>query len=106
MIHIARNTENLSEIREQIHTASNQSIYQIIIEEIEFALNKLNRNQGKDIESLWRKFYSLYCMIQSDSLTEDNINQFVQDAQKWVQEFARPTKKTLNKQITQEGLYQ
>jgi hypothetical protein len=44
--------------------------------------------------------------MKSENLTIEDITQFSYDVRKWVQEFARPLKKTVNGQIEQEGLYQ
>lgn len=63
-------------------------------------------NRGKDIENLWKKFYSLYRTIQCSNLSKEDIIQFSKDAREWVQNFARPTLKTSNGQIIQKGLYQ
>ncbi|RHZ80139.1 hypothetical protein Glove_139g11 [Diversispora epigaea] len=54
----------------------------------------INGQRGKDIEKL------------CENLTIEDITQFSYDVRKWVQEFARPLKKTVNGQIEQEGLYQ
>ncbi|RHZ82094.1 hypothetical protein Glove_114g113 [Diversispora epigaea] len=66
----------------------------------------INGQRGKDIEKLWRDFYNLYYIMKSENLTIEDITQFSYDVRKWVQEFARPLKKTVNGQIEQEGLYQ
>jgi hypothetical protein len=68
--------------------------------------NFITGQRGEDIENLWRNFYYLYSTMRRDDLTEEDIIQFSQDARKWVREFSRPTKKTKDGKIEQEGLYQ